>query len=63
MTIGLEVKYLYVLKSYATSEMQRRATDETDADARRNRDRGRTEGRDDVEQRQDAEQNRGEKER
>ena len=35
-----------MLKSYATSERQRRATDETNADARWSRDRGRAEGRD-----------------
>ena len=44
-----------VLKSYAMSERQRRATDETNADARRSRDRGRAEGRNDAEQRRDAE--------
>ena len=47
-----------MLKSYATSERQRRATDETDADAL-SRDRGRAEGRDDAEQRREPTQSRG----
>ena len=54
----VQLRLRQMLKSYATSERQRRATDETDANARRSRDKGRAEGRDAVEQRRGADQRR-----
>ena len=51
-----------MLKSYATSERQSRVTDETNADARRSRDRGKEKGRNDAEQRS-ADQRRDQKSR
>ena len=53
---------MFVLESYATSERQRRGTDEMDADVKTKQTRGRAEGRDDAEQRR-AEQKRAEAEK
>ena len=44
---------MIMLTLHVTSERQRRVTNDTDADARRSRDRDGAEGRDDAERRRD----------